>query len=200
MSESPTYAIGSTTALIIVDPQLAFGNAVPVPGVEEALENMRRAAKAWREAGGRVILTQHTYRSPLEVGRVKDFIPSIVEVLKEGSPLRDFHPGIRDDSDEIVPKTRFDATRGTDLVHRLRLASIKTAAVCGLTTPICVAGTVEGLMAADFQVIVIGDACASQGMRQMTSNDAHRAALARLGYIYAEVIETDEFVRRVTAT
>src|SRR5947209_1466155 len=50
-------------ALLIIDAQRAFGGVIPVPGVEAALANMRRALSAWREAGGHVILTQHVYAS-----------------------------------------------------------------------------------------------------------------------------------------
>jgi nicotinamidase-related amidase len=193
--DQPSYPVSVSTAiLLLVDPQLCFGEAVPVPGVKGALENMERATGAWRKAGGRVWFTQHAYQDSSEVGRVADFLgDKIYQALREGSPLAEFHPGLHERDDRVVIKTRFDATRGTNLVQLLTAKKVETVVVAGLTTPVCVAGTAEGLMAADFKVVVLGDACASQATPPLNAKEAHNAAIARLSYIYAQVLSTAKF-------
>lgn len=182
------------TMLLIVDPQTAFGTAVPVPNVEVALANIRRAAKMWRGKGGRVFLTKHVFANPCEVGRVADFLgDGIYEALKTGSPLAEFYPDLLMPKDTVIKKTRFNALEGTNLESQLRAFKIEKVVVCGLTTPICVGATVDALNMKDFKVSVLEDACASQAMGALNANDAHAAAIERMRYLFAEIRSTDEF-------
>lgn len=195
----PTYNIGSSsTALIVVDPQVAFGSVVPVPDVQVALANMRRAVIAWRANGNKVYLTRHSYASPHEVGRVADFLgEGIYDALREGSSLGEFHPDIMAEGDAVLRKTRFNALEDTALMEWFSIDGIKTVVVCGLTTPICVQATVDSLMMRNFEVVVIVDACASQPMGALSAEEAHRASIERMRYIFAEVVSTDEFLNRL---
>lgn len=201
MHETPQYSIEPSQAVFLaVDIQRAFGEAVPVPGAEEAIANVRCALAAWRSTGGRVILTRHAYESKGEVGRLADFLPNIFDALHVDSPLSELHDGIYEDGDEIIRKTRFSAVLGTDLLARLETSGIETVIVAGLTTPICDQATVDSLSMQGFKVLVIGDACASQPVGSLSADEAHRAAVERMGYVFAEVVSTDEFVERCVAT
>ena len=200
MNVRPTYAIErDTTALIGVDVQRAFGEVVPVPDVETALENMRNALGTWRGLQGRVVLTQHVFESPEQVGVIGDFLPKIFDAVGANAPTAEFHPDVKQAGDEVIRKTRFNALVGTDLAKRLRDQNIATVVVGGLTTPICVQATVDGLMMAGFRVVVLADACASQAIGTMTAQDAHAAALERMAYVFAEVVSTSQFRDRCAA-
>lgn len=186
------------TALLVVDPQKAFGAAVPVPQVAGALEKMRLVLDAWRKLSGLTILTKHTFTSFAEVGRVADFLGNdIFEALKTGSPLAEFHPGIHDPSDLIIAKTRFNALVGTNLELILREQGITTVVVAGLTTPICVQATIDGLSMAGFKVILLEDACASQPLGALSAVAAHESAIHRARYLFAEVCSTDFFLANI---
>ncbi len=186
------------TALLVVDPQKAFGAAVPVPHVTKALEKMRLALSAWRKLSGLTILTKHTFNSYAEVGRVADFLgKDIFEALKTGSPLAEFHPDINDPTDLVIAKTRFNALIGTNLELVLREQNITTVVVAGLTTPICVQATVDGLSMAGFKVVLLEDACASQAMGAISAEAAHQAAVERMRYLFAEVCFTDSFLTHI---
>ncbi len=191
---SPNYEIDQQTVLIGVDWQRAFGEAVVVPGVEEALYNGRRLIARWRKLGRALILTRHIFNTPDQVGRLADFLPGIYEALQQDSPLVEFHKGIYQPGDAVVDKTRFNAFMGTDLDQQLQALGASTLVVCGLTTPICVAGTVAGANERDCRVIVAADACASQAMGDTTPEASHAAAIARLGTLFAEVKSTAEIL------
>jgi biuret amidohydrolase len=210
MLTKPEYEIDpKTAAMIVVDPQRAFGDVVPVPEVEVAIINMKRAATFWREAGGNRIVTRHGYLALREVGRVYDFIPGVYDVLKEGSMYTDFHSTLdRFAWDQFFRKTEFNAFVNTKLESYLRggkndgqrpdWVPRETLIICGLTTPICVEATVRGAVERGFKVIVLSDACASQPMGDESAVRAHDNAIGRMGYVFAQIMTTDEFIARLS--
>ena len=103
------------------------------------------------------------------------------------------------DGDLVVFKTTFSAVLSSDLVDRLRARGIDTVVTGGLTTPICVQTTVDGLSMTGLKVIVLADACASQAIGTLSAEAAHEAAIARMGYLFAAVQDTDAFVAQVRA-
>ena len=77
-----------TTVLLTIDCQFGFGadSWEQVPHADAAVENLRRAAQAWRECGGEVVHVQTVYtpeRAPS--GRITDFEPGIAEALAAGT-------------------------------------------------------------------------------------------------------------------
>ncbi len=183
--------------LLVVDPQKAFGEVVEVPDVEPALHNMRRLAALWHADQKTITLTKHVYHSPNQVGRLGDFIPHIYDALQAGSPLAEFHEGIYEAGDEVIGKTRFNALQSPELLGGLVERCSTPVVVCGLTTPICVQTTVDALMMAGFQVVVVEDACASQATGSLSAQEAHRAAIERMRYLFAQVVTTDELIKLV---
>lgn len=60
-----------TTVLLTIDCQFGFGAGSweQVPHADAAVENLRRASRAWRECGGEVVHVQTVYtpeRAPLQ--------------------------------------------------------------------------------------------------------------------------------------
>ena len=144
-----TYPIDpATTALVSVDFQVGFGRDswVPVPHAEAAVRNFIVAAHAWREVGGTVIHV-HTAYTPdcLSTGRMTDFAPDVAAALAKGSPAAAFYEGVVQDGDFLVRKTTFGAVISSDILAQLQSRHFDTAVVGGLTTPICVQTTVDGL-------------------------------------------------------
>jgi nicotinamidase-related amidase len=87
----------------------------------------------------------------------------------------------------------------SDLVDQLRARDIDTVVVGGLTTPICVQTTVDGLSMVGLKVIVLADACASQAIGALSAEQAHEAAIQRLAYLFAAVEDTSAFIAKVQA-
>jgi nicotinamidase-related amidase len=191
-----------TTALLTVDCQFGFGTGSweQVPHADAAVENLRRAGRVWRECGGAVVHVQTAYtpeRPPS--GRITDFEPGIAEALAAGTRAAEAYPDLVLDGDLVVYKTTFSAVLSSDLVGQLRARGVDTVVVGGLTTPICVQTTVDGLSMTGLKVIVLADACASQAIGTLSAEQAHAAAIARMAYLFAAVEDTDAFVAQVRA-
>jgi nicotinamidase-related amidase len=191
-----------TTALLTVDCQFGFGAGSweQVPDADAAVENLRRAGRVWRECGGAVVHVQTAYtpeRPPS--GRITDFEPGIAEALAAGTRAAEAYPDLVLDGDLVVYKTTFSAVLSSDLVGQLRARGVDTVVVGGLTTPICVQTTVDGLSMTGLKVIVLADACASQAIGTLSAEQAHAAAIARMAYLFAAVEDTDAFVAQVRA-
>jgi ureidoacrylate peracid hydrolase len=164
------------------------------------VENLRRAGLVWRECGGAVVHVQTAYtpeRPPS--GRITDFEPGIAEALAAGTRAAEAYPDLVLDGDLVVYKTTFSAVLSSDLVGQLRARGVDTVVVGGLTTPICVQTTVDGLSMTGLKVIVLADACASQAIGTLSAEQAHAAAIARMAYLFAAVEDTDAFVAQVRA-
>ena len=176
-----------TTALLSIDCQFGFGAGSweQVPNADAAVENLRQASHAWRECGGAVVHVQTVYtpeRGPS--GRITDFEPRIADALAEGTQAAEAYP---------------DLVLDSDLVGQLRARNIDTVVVGGLTTPICVQTTVDGLSMVGLKVILLADACASQAIGTLSAEQAHAAAVQRMAYLFAAVEDTGAFVARVRA-
>jgi biuret amidohydrolase len=198
-----TYDIDpGTTALVGVDFQRGFGHGFePVPKADAAVANFVSLAQAWREVGGTVLHVHTTYtpeRTP--TGRITDFVPGIAGALSEGSPMAAFYEGMVQEGDVLVPKTTFSAVMSSDLSDELAERGFDTAVVGGLTTPICVQTTVDALSMTGIKVCLLHDACASQPIGSLTAEQAHDAAVERMGYLFAMVTTTAAVMEAIGAT
>ncbi len=190
------------TALVGVDFQIGFGDAgwERVPYADAAVANFKRVAAGWRAAGGTVIFVHTTYTPEIgPTGNMTDFAPDISVGLAEGSVGATLYDGLVEDGDLLVRKTSFSAVASSDLVSVIRDKGLDSAAVGGLTTPICVQTTVDGLSMTGIKVAVIEDACASQAIGRFSATDAHDLAIQRMGYIFAQVTQADALLSLVKA-
>ena len=202
-AERVVYAINpATTALVSVDFQVGFGRNswVSVPHADAAVRNFIDAAEAWRQVGGTVIHV-HTFYTPERgpTGRIMDFVPDVATALAKDSPSGAFYNGVVKEGDILVCKTSFGAVVSSDLLAQLRSRSVDTAVVAGLTTPICVQTTVDGLSMSGIKVVLLEDACASQAIGGLSAEQVHRAAVDRMGYAFAQIETTGAFVANAKA-
>jgi nicotinamidase-related amidase len=180
------------TALISVDFQLAFGDGgwEHVPHADAAAKKFSELAAAWREAGGTVIHVHTTFFKGEKV-------PEGRETLMEGAVGASFYPNLVEDGDILIRKIGFSAVNGSNLLEELKLRGFDTAIVGGLTTPICVETTCDGLSMAGIRVAVLSDATASQPIGEYSAELAHEFSIARMGYLVGQVITTEELIESV---
>lgn len=202
-ADGVVYAIDPvTTALVSVDFQVGFGHNswVSVPHADAAVRKFIDAAQAWRQVGGTVIHV-HTFYTPERgpTGRIIDFVPDVARALAKDSPSGAFYNGVVKEGDILVCKTSFGAVMSSDLLAQLRSRNLDTAVVAGLTTPICVQTTVDGLSMSGIKVVLLEDACASQAIGGLSAEQAHQAAIDRMGYAFAQVETTADFVANAKA-
>jgi nicotinamidase-related amidase len=198
MSEVAYPVDPRTTALVSIDLQLGFGALEPVPDAEQAVARFRELAAAWRAAGGPVVHVHMAFVSDEEPGRLPDFAPGVTDALAQGAPMTAFYDGVVEPGDAVLRKTRFSAVASSDLVAHLGELGAETVIVAGLTTPICVQTTVDGLTMLGFKVVLAHDACASQPMGPVSAEEAHRAAVERMRYLFARVAGVDELVAELS--
>jgi nicotinamidase-related amidase len=198
-----TYPIDpATTAVVSVDIQVGFGRDSweLVPHADAAVRNFVRAANAWRKVGGKVIHVHIAYtRERGPTGRMVDFFSDGARALAKDSPATRFYEGVVKEGDLLVAKTTFSAVAGSDLLAQLRARNFDTAVVAGLTTPICVQTTVDGLSMGGVKVVLLEDACASQAIGRFSAEQAHQAAVDRMGYAFGQIETTDGFIASVRA-
>ncbi|MFI5957659.1 cysteine hydrolase family protein [Cryptosporangium sp. NPDC051539] len=97
----------------------------------------------------------------------------------------------------MVRKLGYNAATGSNLLGELESRGFDTAIVGGLTTPICVGTTVDGLKSAGIRVAVLSDATASQPIGEYSAELSHEFSIARIGYLIGQVTTTDEVIRSV---
>jgi nicotinamidase-related amidase len=192
----------ATTALVGIDIQLGFGRDSwePVPHADAAVRNFIQAARIWREVGGTVFHVHIAYTPEHgPTGRMTDFVADIGKALAKDTPATAFYDGLIQNGDIMVRKTCFSAVISSDLLAQLQSRHFDTAVVAGLTTPICVQTTVDGLSMSGIKTVLLEDACASQAIGQFSAEEAHRAAVERMGYLFAQVATTAEFIASAKA-
>jgi len=204
--QSSAEVIGSyignraTTALVSIDFQVGFvdGSLAKVPDAPAALETFLGVADGWRSLGGPVFHVR-TYFTPDcgPRGRVPDVAPNydfVANALAEHSPLSAYCPDLVHPGDILIRKTNLAATLGGDIVEQLRSRGIDRVVIGGLTTPVCVQTTVDGLSMSGFKVLLLEDTCASQPIGSFSAAEAHRAAVERMGYLFADVGKAVDFI------
>ncbi|MFI5347498.1 MAG: cysteine hydrolase family protein [Elusimicrobiota bacterium] len=179
-------------ALIVIDVQKGFKDPYwgprNNPGAEAAIA---RLLGAWRQAGLPVYHVRHLSgnpQSPLRPGQ-----PG-AEFMTEARPL----PG-----EPVIEKNVNSAFIGTDLEARLRKAGHKNLVLVGLTSDHCVSTTTRMAANLGFTATVVEDAVATHDRMgfdgvKYPAEQVHRLALASLQGEFAEVVKSEDLLKRMS--
>jgi nicotinamidase-related amidase len=205
--EDPYDLSPERTVMLGVDFQQGFGDGAweDTPDAPAAVSNFREAAASWRRAGGRVIMCREIYYPSDYPGPDGTPIEDIVaqHPMMSGRENAEFYPDLVEAEDLVMRKTGFSAVAAGNLLDILADHGWDTVVMGGLTTPICVGTTSDGLSMAGVKVVIIEDACASQAFDGFSAQDAHAFAIARFRYQFGQTVTTDEFLQfadRLAAT
>ena len=183
-AESP-----ARTALVVIDVQQFYfeGGSVPLAGPDEAARRAVRVLAKFREAGLPVIHVQH-----LPDG-VQHPDPTGVE------PQYRIHPTVLPlPGEPVVGKHHANAFRETDLLATLRELGARRLVIAGMQTHMCVEAAARAAADLGFDVVVVGDACATRALEfdgvEVPAEKVHAATLASLDGGYARVLTTDELL------
>jgi nicotinamidase-related amidase len=181
---------GARTAVIAIDFQRFFiddGQPMGNPHARDILSNANVVHGAVREAGGLVVLTQHS------MGASEARADPGALTLLPGSESYALHPRleiaatdlqiVKRQSSPLHPKA------DTALESVLRARGIDTVVVTGLVTNGCCDCTARDAFQHGFNVIVASDATAAM------TDEEHNAALLNLEIYYARVLRTVEIVQ-----
>ena len=179
----------STTAVVAIDFQRFFIDEDEPMGNQHArdiLENANRVNAAVREAGGLVVITQHSRGAPGE-----DAPTSGLETqeLRPGSRSFELHPDLEiHDDDVCLIKHRSSPLHeraASGLPELLEEHGIETIVVTGLASNGCCDCLARDAYQHEFNVVMVSDASAAM------SDEEHNATLLNLAIYYAQVLDTD---------
>ena len=198
----PAYDLSPDhTVMLGVDYQQGFGDGAweHTPDAPAAVSNFIMAAQGWRRAGGRVVLCREIYYPSDYPGPDGQPVADVVahHPLMSGRTNAEFYPGLVEPEDLVIRKTGFSAVASGNLLTILAEHGWDTVVMGGLTTPICVGTTSDGLSMAGIKVVVLEDACASQPFEGFSAQDAHAFAIARFRYQFGQTMTTKDFSQLV---
>ena len=175
------------TALLVIDIQNDYfpGGAMELEGADAAGEKAGGAIRAFRSRGLPVIHVRHLSTRPGSTF----FIP--------GTRGAEIHDLVRPTGKEsVVEKNYPNSFRATALQELLQKQGIKSLAVAGMMTHMCVDATVRHAADLGYKVTLLGDACATRaqayGGESVPARQVHAAFLAALNGFYAKVIPSHE--------
>jgi nicotinamidase-related amidase len=195
--EEPYDLSPGHTVMLGVDFQQGFGNGAweHTPDAPAAVSNFAKAAASWRGAGGRVVMCREIYYPSDYLGPDGQPIAEVVEhhPLMSGRNNAEFYPGLVEPEDLVMRKKGFSAVAAGNLLEILAENRWDTVVMGGLTTPVCVGTTSDGLSMAGIKVVILEDACASQPFEGFSAQDAHAFAIARFRYQFGQTMTSEEF-------
>jgi nicotinamidase-related amidase len=199
--------LGKSPVLMVIDVQHEFidsEGAVPCPatsvsgGPKEVVDNVRRLVNAAKISNIPTVFTKEIHRpSMIDMGRELDGNepkhclegtkgPVLMEELGAEGKLAE--------NQYLVPKRRYSAFIGTDLIFLLNAFKADTLILTGAATNVCVHYTGADAHQYDYRIKVVEEATAG------TSPESHKAALQSLEYLQnGAIVHMDEVVEAMKA-
>lgn len=180
------------TALLIIDMQNDYfpGGKWTLHATETAAANTARVLKHFREQGLPVIHIRHEFAIP----DAPFFTPG-----SEGARI---HASLQPQTDEtVVLKHQVNCFKDTELHAQLQHTGITDLVITGAMSHMCVDAATRAAADLGYGNTVLHDACATC---DQTFGDVHvdaaqvqAAFMAALGFAYANVISTDEYLTSI---
>lgn len=151
------------TALVIVDVQNAFRDAIP--DFSDITARIAIAVRGFSILGLPIVITE---QYPKGLGRTADEILAALPA----------------DHDALIEKSTFSSCGTSDFLIALNRSGARQIALCGVETHVCVNQTAHDLLDAGFQVHLLTDAIGSRAQRD---RDAGLQKMIRSGAIVSTV-------------
>ena len=178
------------TALIIVDIQNDYfpGGKFEQEGADSSVNKAEKAIAKFRARQMPIIHIRHENISDT----ARFFLPD-----SEGAKI---HNSVAPaDGEKVILKHFPNSFRETDLEQELQSHGIERVVIAGMMTLMCIDATSRAASDLGFDVIVLNDACAARALEfdgvVVPAAQVHAAFLAALQMFYAEVTDTDSFLK-----
>ncbi len=179
----------SKRAVIVIDLQNEYlpTGKLPLAGIEAAVANAARVIAAARAAQLPVIHIRHEFAH----NEMPAFVPG-----SEGAQIQAAvapHEG-----EPVILKNQVNAFLGTPLKSLLEGLGVRELVVVGAMSHMCVDAAVRAAADLGFAVTVIHDACATLDLEfggvQVPAAQVHAAMMAALGFAYATLESTEQYL------
>jgi nicotinamidase-related amidase len=178
------------TVLLTIDMQKEYfvdGRPLKVPEGPAVLANIVRLQDGARKANIPLIHIQHLSLDP-EGG-----------VFVEGSPFSDLvDESAPDTGEKVIIKRYPSAFAGTDLEGHLQALGVDTLIIAGLMSFMCCDTTAREAHSRGYKVLFVKDAAAAIDLGEIPAEQVHEVTLAVQGFIFSEVVSTEEALGRLT--
>ncbi|MCQ1574631.1 cysteine hydrolase [Neorhizobium galegae] len=180
----------SKKALIVVDIQNDYfpDGKWPLVGVEAAAQNAVKLIAAARAQDDLVVHIRH------------EFPTMDAPFFQPGTAGAAIHPSVINlPTEHVVLKNYINSFRETDLKEHLDAHGIEEVIVCGNMSHMCVDAVTRASNDFGYKVTVVHDACASRDLEfdgvQVPARFAHAAFMAALGFAYANMTSTGDYLQ-----
>ena len=177
------------TALIVIDVQNDYFDKgiMTLVGSDKASENTRLILDRFRADSLPIIHIQHIATSPTATF----FLPNT-----KGAEI---HDNVKPSGQEkVIVKHYPNSFRETELLDYLKGKNISDLVICGMMTHMCVDATVRVAKDFGFNIVLIGDACATKDQeingQKVKAEEVQKSFLAALNYYYATVETTQQYL------
>lgn len=181
----------SKRALIVVDIQNDYfpGGKLPLVGVDLAADNAAKVIAATRNAKELVIHIRH------------EFPAADAPFFVAGSEGAQIHAKARHiDGETVVVKNHVNSFRETALKKILEDNEIDELVILGSMSHMCIDGLTRAAVDYGYKATVIHDACATRDLEFngliVPAAHVHAAFMSALGFAYAEMKSTDEYLAK----
>jgi nicotinamidase-related amidase len=177
--------------LLLVDIQNDYfpKGKMELANMDTAAANARSLLQHYRKSGLPVVHIQHYSVRPGSTF----FVPETtgVEINELVAP---------ENGEPVVKKNFPNSFRDTALLEILQRQNINTLTICGAMSHMCIDATTRAAFDLGFRCVVAEDACATRDLvfkdRTVAAADVHASFMAALAVPYAEVIATEDILRR----
>jgi nicotinamidase-related amidase len=177
------------TALLLVDIQNDYfpGGKWELEGTEAAAKKAATLLKSFREKGLPVVHIRHEFPTD----DAPFFAPN-----SDGSKI---HSSVQNiDGEPVVLKHHINSFRETNLKEILDEINVDSVLICGAMSHMCIDAVTRAANDFGYNCAIAHDACATLGLEfngvSVPANHVHAAFMAALGFAYANVASTDEFL------
>lgn len=177
------------TALIIIDIQNDYfdNGTMTLIGSEKAGNNAKLILDSFRADSLPIIHLQHIATRPTATF----FLPNT-----KGAEINDIVKPIG--QEKVIIKHYPNSFRETELLDYLKSKNITDLVICGMMTHMCVDATSRAAKDFGFNVVLIGDACATKDQeingQIVKADDVQNSFLAALNYFYTTVETTKQYL------
>jgi ureidoacrylate peracid hydrolase len=187
------------TAVVIVDVQRFFVEAMPFEAMNRAIEPIARLLPIARAAGMTVVHVKSEFRADMEDAgrpgsRTRQMMDSVGQGLVHGGRGADIVAELTPQPEDlVVVKRRFSGFVDTDLHALLSARRIETLLFAGGTTTVCVESTLRDSVFLDYNPVLLSDCTADM------SDELHASAVTRIDLFFGWVCTSVELATMLAA-
>ncbi len=177
------------TALIIIDIQNDYfeDGTMSLVDSEKACKNAKLILERFRIDNLPIVHIQHIATRP----SATFFLPETkgVEIHDNVKPLG---------QEKVIVKHFPNSFRETELLDYLKNENITDLVICGMMTHMCVDATTRAAKDFGFNIVLIGDACATKSQeingQVVKAEEVQKSFLAALNYFYSSIMTTQQYL------